>query len=550
LREHISGNYRLSFAILSASVACVLLIACANLCNLLLARAASRRQEWAVRMALGASRSRLLRQMLAESFLLSCAGAASGLFLAQIITNTITHSRIFFIPLLSTAHVDGPALFFTVGTASLMALILGVVPALQLSGITLRNDLKDASRGLSEGAARSSFRAVLIVAEVAVACVLLVGAGLLIQSFVQISKVDLGFQPQLTFACRVRTNRDFKTNTESIVYFDDLSHRIKSLPGVESVAFTRALPLGSREIVNVRPKGASYRSAEAPTAFIQDGDPGFFQTLRVPLISGRYFNLDDTMFDAAGAVSGSIPTVIVNEKLARDLWPNQNAADQSLFVFENANPSSPAIECKVVGVVGNVRQSPLEITPAPQIYVYNAGGILLVRTQQTAPPLAPAIREALRQVDSDVILEDFRPLTQMVDEIISPRRLIMLMSGGFAIVALLLAMIGIYGVIAYSVGRRAHEIGIRLAVGASRANVIGLIVNQGMRLAGLGCLIGLIGALGLTRFAQSLFFGISATDPIAFTVSSVLLLLTALTASGLPALKASRTDIIATLRQD
>jgi predicted permease len=366
LREHVSGDFRLSFAILSATVVCVLLIACANLCNLLLARAATRRQEWAVRMALGAGRSRLLRQMLAESFLLSFAGAAAGLFLAHTTTNGIVHSRVFFIPLLSTAHVDRPALIFTITAAGIMAVILGVVPALQLSKITLRNDLKEASRGLSEGTSHASLRSFLIVAEVAVACVLLVGAGLLIHSFVHITKVDLGFKPDLTFACRVRTNRDFKTNTESIVYFNELSQRIHALPGVEAVAFTRALPLGSREIVNVRPKGATYRPEEAPAAFIQDGDPGFFQTLRIPLISGRHFNLNDTMFDASVA-SGAIPSVMVNEKLARDLWPNENAAGQTLFVFENANAASALTECKVVGVVGNVRHSPLEITAAPQI---------------------------------------------------------------------------------------------------------------------------------------------------------------------------------------
>lgn len=502
-----------------------------------------------MRLALGAGRWRLIRQMLTESLLLASCGAALGIPLAHLATAAIVRSQAFGIPLLQFARVDGPALSFTLVIACSTGLLFGIVPALQLSNQRVHCDLKEAGRGSSQGRRGLWIRETLVVSEVAVACVLLVGAGLLIRSFVRLIEVDLGFRPEQVAACRIRINRDFTTNTQEIAYFEELSRQIKGIPGVESVGFTKALPFAIRDVVKVRAQGETYRPGEMPSVFVQGGDQGYFQTLGIPLIAGRTFDPRDRAFEV-GDVGDTTFSVVVNRKMAHSLWPGKNAVDQFVFLQENGNSSSGSFKCKVIGVVGDVRQNALEPEAAPQIYIPGVGGQLVVRTKQSLASFAPALRATLRQLGSEVILEDVKSLGQMVDQVISPKRLVMLMVGLFSLLALLLASVGIYGVIAYSVSQRTQEIGIRLALGSPRAGVLRLIIGQGMKLALVGCTLGLAASLALTRVIQALLFAVSPTDPLTFGASGLLLVGVAVVACWLPARRAARVNPMVALRQE
>jgi len=547
LREHVSGQFRRPFLVLTCAVGCVLLITCVNLSSLLLARAAARQREIAVRLALGAGRGRVIRQLLTESILLAWGGAALGIPLAILVTQAIARSQAFGIPLLEFARVDGPALGFALLAACSTGLLFGIVPALQFSKGQLQGDLKEAGRGSSPGRRGLRIRETLVVSEVALSCVLLVASGLLIQSFVRLLEVDLGFRPEQVVTCRIRVNRDFTTNTQQVAYFEDVSRRINALPGVESVGFTHALPFAIRDVVKVRAAGETYRPGELPSVFVQDGDRGYFETLRIPVIAGRTFDSQDRLFEV-GAPQDTTFRVVINQRMARTLWPGRNAVDQTVFIQENSGPGSGSFNCKVIGVVGDVRQNQLETEAAPQIYLPGVGGQLVVRTTQTMASCAKDLRAAVRQLGSDIILEDVQTLSQMVDQFISPKRLIMLMVGLFSLLAFVLAMLGIYGVIAYSVIQRIPEMGIRLALGSPRSSLIWLVIGKGMQLVLVGCAAGLAGSLALTRVIQALLFEVSPTDPLAFAASGLLVLLVGAMACWLPARRAARISPMIALR--
>jgi predicted permease len=369
---------------------------------------------------------------------------------------------------------------------------------------------------------------------------------LLIHSFIRVIAVDLGFQPEHVAVCRIRVSRDFATNTQEIAYFEDLSRQIRAIPGVESVGFTHALPFAIRDVVKIRTADQTYRPGEMPSVFVQGGDPGYFKTLHIPLIAGRTFDWQDRVFEPGNL--GLV--VVVNQKMADNIWPGKNAVDQTLFIQENGNTSSGSFKCKVIGVVGNVRQSPLEPEAAPQIYVAGVGGQLVVRTKQNWALLAPALRSVATQSGADVVLGDVQSLGQLVDQFVSPKRLIMLLVGLFSLLALLLASVGIYGVIAFSVSQRTQEIGIRLALGSPRIRVLKLIIGNGMKLTFVGCLVGLAASLALTRLMQALLFAVSPTDPTTFAASGLLLIGVAALACWLPACRAVRIDPVSALRQD
>ena len=547
LREHVSGQFRRPFIVLTCAVGCVLLITCVNLSNLLLARAASRRKEIAVRQALGAGRWRLIRQMLTESFLLASCGTALGIPLAYLAVRSITRFHAFAIPQLQFAQVDGAALLFALITAVATGLLFGSAPALQLSNRRVHLDLKEAGRGSTSGRGRLRIREALVISEIALACILLVGAGLLIRSFIRLVEVDLGFQPEHVAACRIRVNRDFATNTQEIAYFEELSRQLAAIPGVESVGFTHALPFAIRDVVNVRADGQTYRPGEMPSVFVQGGDPGYFKTLRIPLVAGRTFEPQDRVFEPGNIRDLAFP-VVVNAKMAETLWPRRSPINQTLFIQENYSAQSGSFKCKVIGVVGNVRQTPLEPNAAAQIYVAAAGGQVVVRTQQSWASLAPALRATVRQMGGDVVFEDVQTLSQMVEQFISPKKLIMLMVGIFSVLALLLAMVGIYGVIAYSVSQRIPEMGVRLALGSPRSSLMWLVISKGMQLALVGCAAGLAGSLVLTRVIQALLFEVSPTDPLAFVASGLLVLGVGAVACWLPARRVTRINPMAALR--
>ena len=541
LREHISGSFRRPFIVLACAVACVLLIACANLSNLLLARAAIRRKEIVVRVALGAGRVRLIQQLLTESLLLSCSGALLGLPISYLATNAVARSESINIPLLQTARVDTAALGFAGVLAFVAVLAFGLAPALQLSRANRHEDLKAAGRGTGLARGGSRIRQLLIASQVAMACILLIGAGLLIRSFARLLQVDLGFRPAQAAAWRIVPNREFATHQQEVSFYKELVNRVKLLPGVECATLASTLPFELNDVARVRPIAGGSQPGQASTVFLREvGGTGYFKTMGIPLRAGSDFIADDV---------GTAPMgIVVNETLAKTFWPGRAAIEQLLLL---ENPPDPPVQCKVLGVVGNVPQSALEQAAGPEMYMFSWGGReLIVRTRSPLAAAGPAVRAALRDFNPSMAVDEFKPLAQVVQSILSPKRLVALLLGVFSLLALFLASIGIYGVIAYSVSQRTREIGIRLALGAPRDALLGLVIWEGMSLTILGCGIGLIAGWMLTRIIQGLLFEVSPTDPIAFVSSLVLLLAVAFGACWLPARRAAKVDPIVALRHE
>ncbi len=541
LRERIGGSFRRQFLVLAGAAATVLLIACANLSNLLLARAVARRKEMAVRVALGADRRRLIRQLLIESLLLSGLGALLGLPVAYLATNAFAQSQAFSIPLLQSARVDLPALSFTLLVAVAAALIFGMAPALQLSQATPEEGLRDAGRGTSSGRSRLRLRRGLIVSEVAMTCALLIAAGLLMRSFSRLLEVHLGFRPAQAAAWRIAPNRAFANHQEESAFYRELLDRVRALPGVESATLGATLPLELNDIVRVHLVGAPSPPANMPGIFLREvGGIDYFKTMGIPLRSGRDFGSHD---------AGSSPkAIVVNESLARTMWPGRDAVGQALVLEA---PPDPPVDCRVIAVVGDVRQSALEQAAGPEMYMMDWGGReLIVRTSQALQATVPAVRAALREFNPGMATDEFKPLEQIIDRVTSPRRLVARLLALFSTLALLLAAVGIYGVLAGSVNQRTHEIGIRLALGSTRGAVMRLVLKEGMSLAFVGCFIGVLGALALNRAMQGLLFGVSPSDPLTIGLSALLLLGVATVACWLPARRAARVDPMVALRHE
>jgi predicted permease len=536
LQEHLTGRFRRGLFVLLAAVAAVLLIGCTNLSNLLLARAAARRKEIAIRSALGASRTRLVRQMLTESFLLSSAGSALGLALAWIAVRGLTAVRSVDIPLLRTVEIDGMALLFTVVAALATGLLFGIVPAVERSGSAESEALKDTGRGMSEGRRSVWTRGVLVVSEVALACVLLVGAGLLIRSFLRVLDVNLGFRPEQTAVWRIDSRGRFRSAAEQAAFYDRLVRTVEAVPGVESAGITDALPLSRDRSWGAWPKGASYRNGQYPVAHPRIIDSRYIRTMRIPLIAGRNFNEHDT------AVSDKV--AVINQKMARQFWPDRDPIGQ-ILVFNG--------ERRVVGVVADVRHQTLEqegglegYLPLPQM---GSGSVeLVVRTRLEPEAAAAGVRVALRSVDPNLPTAEFQTLGGLVDRAVSPRRFLVLLLGAFALAALVLASIGIYGVVSYSVSQRTREIGIRMALGASAGQVRRHVMKHTLGLVSLGIGIGTAGALAAARLTASLLYQLDPADPLTFAATVLVLLSVAVSAGYLPARRASRVDPMAALR--
>ena len=540
LQERISGRLRPAFLVLICAVASVLLIACSNLSNLLLARATSRRKEMAIRVALGADRRRLVRQMLTESLLLSCCGAAIGLPLAFVATRAIAATGGIGIPLLHTARIDATALIFTVLAALLTGLLFGTVPALQVSRWDVHMSLKEASRGSSEGGRGAWIRSTLVVSEVALSCVLLVGAGLLMRSFLRLLEVDPGFRAQQAAAWRIETGGRYQTPEERDGLYKRLVRSVEAVPGVESVGLTDALPLGRNRSWGIRAKGETYTRETFPIAFPRLIDPGYIRTMKIPLRAGREFTEHDT--------ADSQKVLVVNETMARRLWPDRDPLGQIALTGRE--------EWQVVGVVGDVRHSALEHGSSLEMYFPMAqnrdwGSMdLVVRAGVPIESVVPSVRAALRSVDADLPNSDYQPLQQLVDQAVSPRRFVTELLGGFSVLALILASLGIYGVISYSVNQRTNEIGIRIALGAQTPAVLRLILGQGAKLAVIGLGIGLVSAFALTRLLSGLLYGVGAADPLTFTGIALLLTCVALLACYVPARRGTKVDPMVALRYE
>jgi predicted permease len=539
LKSHVTGRLRLALIVLGCAVGVVMLIVCANLSNLLLARNATRQKEMAIRVALGAGRRRLIRQVLTESIVLSGAGAVAGVFIAVAGTKLLTRLDAMNIPLLPNVQVDLGVLAFTLLVAVVTGVLFGVVPALQVPAIGVNETLKDSNRGSTGGKRYSWIRNSLVVTEFAFACLLLVAAGLLLRSFLRVLDVDLGFQPERVATIRIDPSSEYSTQEKRNVYFDEALRLVQNTPGVEASGLTDVLPLEHDRSWSVSGVGQVWERGHYPTAFVRIVSNGYFKAMGIPVLAGRDF----TEHDAAH----SEQVIILNDTLARKLWPGQNPIGQ--MVTQDGGR-------RVVGVVGDVRHLKVEEESGSEMYLpirqttdFSAVE-MVVRTSLPEGTLANTIRTALKPLDPNIGSSEFRSVQQLVDKATSPRRFVVMMLGGFSIFALILAALGIYAVISYSVQQRTQEIGIRMALGASATSLQRRIMFQTLRLASIGLLIGLGASLIMTRSLRALLFGVDAHDPASFIGTVIVLVAVAAVAGYFPARRASHIDPINALRAE
>jgi predicted permease len=541
LAQHVSGRLRPALVVLACAVGVVMLIVCANLSNLLLARSAARQKEIAIRVALGAGRRHLLGQILTESVLLSCSGAVLGVALTFLGARVLTQLSAMKIPLLAEVRVDSTVLAFAVSIAVATGLLFGLTPAWSASELTLHDALKDSTRGSSQGRSHAWVRSALVVAEIAMACVLLAGAGLLIRSFLRVLDVNLGFHPERAAALRIDPNATYTTQEQQNAYYTEALHAVMNIQGVEGAGLSDALPLGRNRSWGIGAKGVQYTPQTAPVGFPRMVSDGYFRAIGIPLRQGRDFTERDT--------KGALNVIILNETAAKTLFPGQNPLGQIVLADDPAGRT-------VVGVVGDVRHMALEEGSGNEFYIpirqiQDYGSVdLVVRSSLPTNVLASRLQEVLQPIEPNLPTSGLRTLQTLVDRAASPRRFTVLLLGGFAGFALILASLGIYAVISYSVSQRKNEIGIRMALGASPATVRQLILGETMRLAGIGAAIGFVGALLATRLAASLLYGVTATDPLTFGAMIAVLAGVAALAGYLPALRAARIEPVTLLRSE
>jgi predicted permease len=543
LSEHVSGRLRLALWVLAGAVGMVMLIVCANLSNLLLARSAARQKEIAIRVALGAGRRRLIVQALTEGLLLSAGGAVLGIAVAVLGTRALASLDAVNVPLLSRLRLDPATLGFTVLIAIVTGVVFGLAPALQAHGkAALHDALKDSTRGSTEGRRRRWVRHALVVSEIAFACVLLVGAGLLVRSLIGVLEVDMGFEPSGAIAVRVDPEQQGLSREQRLAYVAEVLRLVRAIPGVEGAAITDAVPLGRNRTWGARAKGVTYERGRAPFAFPRIVTDGYTTAMGVPLRAGRDISASDTRT--------SEPVIVVNETMARNLWPGQDPVGK--YVVNTCG----APERRVVGVVGDVRHLALEQASGNEMYlpVTQCGdqptADLVVRASLPPAAVAAALRSALRPIAPNLAGNDLRTLQGLVDKSVSPRRFVVLLLGGFALFALVLASLGIYGLISYSVGQRTQEIGIRMALGASARAVQGMVITQTLWLAAIGMALGTAASWALAGVASGLLFDVTATDPATFAGMLVVLTFVAAVAGYVPARRASRIDPMIALRAE
>jgi predicted permease len=539
LRDHVSGKLRRSLIVLWCAVGLILLVACVNLSNMMLARAAARNKEFAMRLALGAGRGRLVRQLLTEGLVLAAAGTVVGLAIAFAVTRYLAHQGSAALPLLSTVRLDGTALLWTALIAVGAAMLFGLFPAFRFSATNLQEELKDVGPGMSEGRKHDRMRAILLVSEVALACMLLIGAGLLLRSFLGILDVDLGFQPSRAAAISIRYDDGVNAEQRGAV-LQEILRQVTALPGIEFAGITDMLPLGRNRSWNFSPKGKVFPKGENPDALVEVVTPGYFRAMGIQLIEGRDFNWHDT--------PTSEGVFIINETAAHRYWPGQDP------VGRLSQGPGPGVK-RVVGVVSDVSETTVEDSAVPEIYVpatqnWPVGAELVVRTKLPPDTLSSSVMKTLREINPGQPATEFRPLQHLVDHANSPRHFVVMLVTSFALLGLLLASLGLYAVISYSVNRRTHEVGIRMALGAEKHDVLRMVVGQGIKLALIGVLVGIAGALALTRFVASLLYGVKPTDPITFVAVSLILIAVALVASYIPARRAAKVDPMVALRHE
>ena len=545
LHEEITRDYRPALLVMLSAVGLVLLIACANVANLLLARAAARQKEVAIRMALGASRRRIASQLLTESVLLSLAGGAVGLLLASWGIDLLVAYGPPDVPRLRDVGLDRYVLFFTLGVSTLTGVLFGLAPALHASKPDPGNMLKETGRGVSHGG-RNRMRSALIVSEVALSLMLLVGAGLLIHSFWRLLKTDAGFDTKGVLALDIPLDRRTYTKPEQrSVAFQQLIARMKALPGVRDASVVSNVPLTDLDHeLSFQIEGrAPYKPGEEATADYTVAGSDYFRTMDIALLRGRVFTDHDT--------ENTPQVMVVSNAFANHYFPNEDAIGRRI-IFDGPDKTS----WEIVGIVGDVRRNGLDIGVEPEMYVSHIQRPerrmnLVMRTEaEDASQLTPAARAEVKAFDANQIIWRAQTLEELLGTSVAPRRFNMLLLGIFAGVALVLAAVGLYGVMSYSVSWRTHEIGVRMALGAKRSDVLRLVVRQGMTMTLIGLALGLAGAFFMSRLLIGLLYGVSPTDPLTFTAVSIMLLAVALLACLIPARRATRVDPMVALRTE
>lgn len=551
LRDHLVGDARTALYVLQGAVIFLLLIACANLASLFLARGTEREGEFAVRAALGAGRSRMLRQLLVESGVVAVAGGLLGVGLAYWAVDLIAMLGPVDVPRLDEVRVNGRVLVFAVALCGLTAIVAGLAPALHFSRPDLGASMKE-GRTSTAGAARQRLRGGMVVAEVALSLVLVVGAGLLARSFVRLLGVDPGFDRDNVAVAQVFRYVDDETPEERRAFFRRAIERIDALPGVRSAAAVSAFPFIEANIdvqQSFRVAGRSEpRRGEAPNAFVAVATPDYFRTMGIPLLEGRALEPTD---DAEAP-----PVAVVTEALARRQWPGESPVGQHVRFVDDQDSDRRADDARwieIVGVVGHVRHDGLDRDPRPELFLpqeqTNMGSMTFVaRTDRDPAALLEPMRQAIWALDPLQTIYRSATLDELVSKSVAGRRFNLWLLGSFAAIALILAAVGIYGVVSYSTRTRAHEFGVRMALGAGTRDVVREAMSRGVRLATLGVALGLVGALGVTRALRGLLYGVSAADPLTFLAVALLLLGVALGATWFPARRATRVDPAVSLR--
>ena len=544
LLDQVVGNVRRALLVLLGSVALVLLIACANVANLLLTRATGRQKEVAIRTALGAGWQRLVRQLLIESVLLGLMGGAAGLLIALAALYVVRTVNPGNIPRLDVITIDRWVLAFTFGVSVVTGIVFGLAPALRAAKVDLNTSLKAGGRNTQGegglGSSRRRLRSLLVVSEVAFSLMLLIGAGLLIRSFVRLQAVSPGFNPDNVISMRLGAGGQQFANREAAVeFYRQFGDRIAAVPGVKirggvsALPFTSSVGWGSINVEGFVPQpGQELQVDQRATS------PDYFTTMEIPLLRGRFFTHYDNLADAQ-------PVVIVDEKFAARFWPGQDPIGKHLW-------NDPKRQMTIVGVVGTVKQYGLDIDG--RIVVYRPTANMLqyqvARTASEPAAVAAAIVREIHAVDPTIPVYDVRTMQDRMSHSMARQRFATIMLGAFAVFALILAAVGVYGVMSYLVSQGTHDIGVRMALGASQRGILGMIVRQGLELAAAGIVLGLLGAVALTRVMSTLLFGVTATDVVTFAVVPLILTCIAATACYLPARRATYVDPVIALRDE